>query len=40
MVLFDTAATNFDGADSNGVQDVIQRANPQSEFVVFYAGFD
>lgn len=40
VVLFDTAATNFDGADSNGVQDVIQRANPQSEFVVFYAGFD
>lgn len=40
MILFDSAATNLDGGDGNGVQDVFQRANPLAEFVVFGSGFD
>lgn len=40
MALFDSSATNLDGADGNGVQDVFQRANPLAEFVVFDSGFD
>ena len=40
VILFDTAANNFDPSDSNGVQDVVQLPNPQAEFVVFGSGFD
>lgn len=41
MMLFDSMATNLDGGDPNpAVQDVYQRVNPQSEFSMFYSGFD
>ena len=40
MILFDSAASNLDGGDGNGVQDVFQRANPLAEFLVFGSGFD
>jgi len=40
MMLFDSAASNFDGVDANGVQDVFQLPNPLAEFVVFRSGFD
>jgi Tol biopolymer transport system component len=40
IIVFDSAASNFDGGDTNGVQDVVQMSNPQAEFVVFGSGFD
>ena len=41
MMLFDSEATNLEGGDPNpAVQDVYQRVNPQSEFSMFYSGFD
>jgi hypothetical protein len=40
QVLFDSAASNYDAGDGNGVADVFVRPNPLAEFVVFGSGFD